>query len=131
MEPQSSLSKFDDMHPTHLLTRMTGQEPTIIAEKKLLFALVERALLDLSDPRNDVREGSLAWVRSEDKTPFSFYWSAEALGLGDFQIERCRQLSIAHVAGVAKKIVSDVECYQRTRKAHCGRGRYNHLLMEA
>ncbi len=64
-------------------TQQAGGGPPDTASRRLLGAVLERALLDAAGPtaREAERGDALAWFHAEDESPFSFRWIAFHLGL--------------------------------------------------
>lgn len=54
-----------------------------IGERRLCYAMLERALYDLESAMKELRDGAMEWVTSDadEDTPMSFAWVAEWLEL--------------------------------------------------
>lgn len=91
----ASLDAPDLLLPSQMASAALPDVP----ERRLLVAMLERALLDAmgragtGGPADT--EDALAWFHSEADTPFSFVWVAAQLGLDpDWlrdRVERCAQ----------------------------------------
>ena len=60
-------------------------------ERKLLIAILDRAVMDLHDPEPKYRRSARAWFRSSRTDQWSFAWIYEQLGLTRLIIDRVDQ----------------------------------------
>ncbi|MCW5892019.1 MAG: hypothetical protein KIT14_15955 [bacterium] len=78
-----------------LPSQMAGAAPPDDPCRRLVLAVLERALLDASGRSRDAeRDEARAWIASDAESPFSFRWVTNQLGIdGDWLRSRARRLA--------------------------------------
>lgn len=74
-----SLKRFGDTPKN--LTPATVEEPIYGPERRLIAAIISRAVLDVAHPELAVRLGARRWIISASHKEFSFLWCLQKLSL--------------------------------------------------